>query len=85
MPQSFVREEFLLQTVSGINEPPALKDIRDVRVNGDTISFLYGGSPDVLLSKLASLSLSDVSITEPDFEEIFMHYYAKEGKQYDTL
>lgn len=72
-------------TVSGINEPPALKDIRDVRVNGDTISFLYGGSPDVLLSKLASLSLSDVSITEPDFEEIFMHYYAKEGKQYDTL
>lgn len=72
-------------TVSGIKEPPSLKDIRDIKVNGDTISFLYEGRPDILLGTLASLSLTDVNITEPDLEEIFMHYYTKEDNQYDAL
>lgn len=65
-------------TVRGIDTPPALENMKDITSNGDTISFLYGGRPDVLLRTLAALSLTDVSITEPDLEEIFMHYYAKE-------
>ncbi|MDE7434305.1 MAG: ABC transporter ATP-binding protein [Lachnospiraceae bacterium] len=65
-------------TVRGIDTPPALENMKDITSNGDTISFLYGGRPDVLLGALAALPLTDVSITEPDLEEIFMHYYAKE-------
>lgn len=65
-------------TVRGIDTPPAIGNMKDITSNGNTVSFLYGGRPDVLLSALAALPLTDVNITEPDLEEIFMHYYAKE-------
>lgn len=63
--------------VKGVSTPPPLEDIRDVKVSGDTVSFLYSGGPKVLLEALAGLPLTDVSISEPDLEEIFMHYYEK--------
>ena len=34
-----------------------------------------------LLAALAAMRLTDISITEPDLEEIFMHYYEKEDRQ----
>lgn len=65
-------------TLRGIEELPELEKIKDVTVNGDAISFLYDGKPDVLLKVLASLPILDINIEEPDLEEIFMHYYTKE-------
>ena len=38
-------------------------------------SFLYNGDMNQLIQKLAQGSVSDISITEPDLEEIFLHYY----------
>lgn len=64
----------------GIDSLPLLEDVRDLKVNGDTISFLYSGKPDNLLKMLAGLNLIDVNISEPDLEEIFMHYYEKGEK-----
>lgn len=64
----------------GIDSLPSLEDVRDLKVNGDTISFLYSGKPDNLLKMLAGLNLIDVNISEPDLEEIFMHYYEKGEK-----
>ena len=46
----------------------------------DVQPLLYGGAPGQLLSCLASLPVADVSIAEPDLEEIFLHYYSKEGQ-----
>ena len=43
------------------------------------MTFLYSGSPRKLLTALAALPLADVTIAEPDLEEVFMHYYAPEG------
>lgn len=65
-------------SVRGVTAPPAIEGIKDITANGDTISFLYSGRPDILLQALAALPLTDITITEPDLEEIFMHYYAKE-------
>lgn len=62
-------------TVRGIDTPPALSQIKDIQKNGDTLRFLYSGEPRPLLSALAKLPLTDLSITEPDLEEIFLHYY----------
>jgi ABC-2 type transport system ATP-binding protein len=42
------------------------------------ISFLYNGNVNDLLGKLSQLKLNRVNLTEPDLEEIFMHYYVKE-------
>lgn len=65
-------------TLRGIDAPPALESIKDVQRNGGSVSFLYSGKPDTLLTALASLPLTDVTITEPDLNEIFLHYYRQE-------
>lgn len=65
-------------TVRGIDAAPALENMRDVKINSGTVSFLYDGKPGVLLHELSGLPLTDITIAEPDLEEIFMHYYTKE-------
>ena len=62
-------------TLSGISELPKLNGTGNVEFDGDTVKFLYSGEPRELLNALAPLPITDVSITEPDLEEIFMHYY----------
>ena len=46
----------------------------------DSVSFLYTGDINKLLRILSAGQLSDISISEPDLEEIFLHYYEKEGE-----
>lgn len=65
-------------TIRGLNEAPKLEHIRDIKITGDSVSFLYGGKADLLLKALSVLPVTDITIAEPDLEEIFMHYYAKE-------
>lgn len=65
-------------TLRGIEKMPQLENIRDVKEGKDGISFLYSGKPDLLLKTLSVLPISDITIAEPDLEEVFMHYYAKE-------
>lgn len=62
-------------TLSGISEPPKISGIGNVEIDGNTVKFLYSGEPRELLNALAPLPITDISITEPDLEEIFMHYY----------
>lgn len=66
-------------TLSGVSEPPKLDGTGNVELDGNTVKFLYSGESHALLNALAPLPITDVSITEPDLEEIFMHYY-KENK-----
>ncbi len=60
----------------GAKLPHDLPYVKDVQTEGDCVSFLYGGNLKELLNVLAGISLTDLSITEPDLEEIFMHYYS---------
>ncbi len=62
-------------TLRGVTTPPSLDDIRDVTISEDSISFLYGGEPGKLLKALSPLPITDITISEPDMEEVFMHYY----------
>lgn len=59
----------------GAAVPCDLPNIKDVQTDGDTVSFLYNGNLNDLLRILAALPLTDITITEPDLEEIFLHYY----------
>ena len=65
--------------VCGISSPPALDGIRNAQRSGDSVSFLYSGSPQKLLAALAPLPVTDFTVSEPDLEEIFLHYYEKPG------
>lgn len=64
--------------IRGISTLPPIENIKNVTIQGDSIHFLYSGAPSLLLNALAPLSLTDITITEPDLEDIFMHYYSKE-------
>lgn len=56
-----------------------IEGISDLRMSDNHIDFLFRGRVNDLTGYLASLDLRDLSIDEPDLEEIFMHYYTKEG------
>lgn len=64
-------------TISGINYIPDDINAKSVKITDTSVSFLYSGEFKPLLLQLSSLDISDLSITEPDLEEIFMHYYAQ--------
>ncbi len=67
-------------TLKGIREISQNDFIRDVKINDDEISFLYSGKVDRLIKDLSALSFNDITVTNPDLDEIFMHYYEKAGE-----
>ncbi|MBQ9129135.1 MAG: ABC transporter ATP-binding protein [Clostridia bacterium] len=62
----------------GARETPSLEGIKDVKRENDTLSFLYSGQIGALLEALLDLAPADVSLTDPELDEVFLHYYAKE-------
>ena len=57
-----------------------LSGIRDRRDSGDSVSFLYSGDMNSLLCALSSGQVNDLTVSEPDLEEVFLHYYEKDGE-----
>ena len=66
-------------TVHGAADFSDMPGIRDLQTEGESTSFLYSGNINLLIRKLSEHRIADLSIAEPDLEEIFMHYYANEG------
>lgn len=66
-------------TVHGTVSLDGLDGVRSVERIGDTVSFLYGGDIGSLLGVLSAGQIYDLTVSEPDLEEVFMHYYEKEG------
>ena len=65
-------------TLRGTAQIQALSGIRDLRTTEEGLSFLYSGDMQTLLSCLSGGRVEDVTIAEPDLEEVFLHYYEKE-------
>ena len=65
-------------TLRGSAEVQTLSGIRDCRQTEEGLSFLYSGDMQTLLSCLSGGRVEDVTIAEPDLEEVFLHYYEKE-------
>ena len=57
-----------------------LQGVKEVVENKDGISFLYSGDSKVLLDVLSKGDIKDFTVTEPDLEEVFLHYYKREDK-----
>ena len=57
-----------------------LDGIRDLQTTEDGMNFLYSGEISALLQVLAGSQIQDLTIAEPDLEEIFMHYYETGGE-----
>lgn len=67
-------------TVHGSIHLENLSGVRDRKAGEDGISFLYSGDMGSLLGTLASGQVDDLTVTEPDLEEIFLHYYEEDGE-----
>lgn len=65
--------------IQGIKDLSSLPDVRDIQRTENSISFLYGGDINTLIRLLSDTRIQDLSISEPDLEEIFMHYYLDGG------
>ena len=63
----------------GAADLEGLPGIRDLQQADDSFSFLYSGSTNLLLRRLADGDVHGLSISEPDLEEVFLHYYDKGG------
>ena len=57
-----------------------LGHVRDLRQTENGLTFLYGGEMKQLLEVLSKQPIQDLSISEPNLEEIFMHYYVDGGE-----
>lgn len=76
-------------TVHGRVDLGGLDGVRDVREKADgdgAVSFLYSGEMNRLLQTLSAGHVTDLSVSEPDLEEIFMHYYegTENGDELDS-
>ena len=67
-------------TLHGVTSVPDELEILKPDVSENSISFLYSGDVQKLLSVLSTLPVNDMTMTEPDLEEVFMHYYEKGGE-----
>lgn len=55
-----------------------LSGVSKSEVKGNSADFIYKGNINVIMKRLSDVELRNVSIEEPDLEEIFMNYYSKE-------
>lgn len=64
--------------LQGVNTIPNLSGIADSSILDNEVNFLYQGDINLLLEKLHQIPIENLTITEPDLDEVFMHYYEKE-------
>ena len=62
-------------------DPAGLAGVRDLKTEDHHVSFLYSGDMQPLLRRLAEGAVRDLNVSEPDLEEIFLHYYEKGGEE----
>ena len=56
-----------------------LDGVRDLRETDGASTFLYGGDMNALMKRLADGDIADLTVSDPDLEEIFMHFYDGEA------
>ena len=57
-----------------------LDGVSDLKIKDNEVQFIFRGNINTILKKIVATELRNISIEEPDLEEIFLHYYAREGE-----
>lgn len=66
-------------TVHGQVNLDKLEGVRGRKDSVDSVSFLFSGNINDLIRTFSTCQVTDLTVTEPDLEEIFLHYYEKDG------
>ena len=59
---------------------PSIPNASEIKKENDSVSFLYNGKATDLVKELSRIDFEDMNVSDPELDEIFMHYYAKEEK-----
>ncbi len=68
-------------TLRGTLRREAFTGVRAWSEQDGTVSFLYNGEMNLLIRTLASMDIQEMTVAEPDLEEIVLHFYEKGGDQ----
>ncbi len=68
-------------SLHGEAEIDTLDGVRDLQRSAGFAHFLYSGNMNDLLAVLAKGNVRDLSVSEPDLEEVFLHYYEDGGEK----
>lgn len=72
-------KRFNIEAKSVINkELFQINGVNKLELENNSANFIFKGNINSIMKKISELELRNISIEEPDLEEIFMHYYAKE-------
>ena len=63
-------------SLRGVKQMYTIDCAEDMKLEGETLNFLYSGEPRELFEKIRNIPFEDINILDPDLDEIFMHYYA---------
>lgn len=66
-------------SIRGSVDPGALIGVKDLHGTPESVDFLYSGDMNALLQTLSKGDIQDITVTEPDLEEVFLHYYERKG------
>ena len=66
-------------SIRGAVDPDALIGVKDLHSTPESVDFLYSGDMNALLQTLSKGDIQDITVTEPDLEEVFLHYYERKG------
>ena len=50
-------------------------NVSDLKVDGNIHSFIFKGDVNEILNKITRIKIKNITINDPDLEEIFLHYY----------
>lgn len=71
--------------LKGVKAFEPLEGMKTLKENGDEVSFIYTGGAKGLVGTLSKLDFEDITITEPDLDEVVMHYYTNEDDGNDGI
>ena len=72
-------KKVVLRGVADAGALSAIENARELAVADGTARFLYAGDAKKLVAALAALDFDDVTVTDPELDEVFMHFYGKEA------
>lgn len=68
-----------LEAKTGISgEVFKVPGVSDLKVQDAAADFIFKGNINEIMKRITEVELRNISINEPDLEEIFLHYYEKE-------
>ena len=53
--------------------------VSKLQLNGREARFLFRGDINGIFQRIQGMTLTNILAEDPDLEEIFLHYYQKEG------